>query len=355
MADSRRLAFWLLGPVNLRIDGHDIEVGSAKQRALLSSLLLNANHAVSMSTLTRVLWDDDPPPSAQKNLHLYVHRIRQLLAGADTTERLVRRPHGYQLLVEPGELDVEVFAAKVSAARSATQAGDLAGAAALYDAAFELWHGNALADVTWSQSLSEAAEALGQRRLVALEERIEVALGLGRYEPVLAELESLVIAEPLRERFRGQLMVALYRMGRKADALSVYQDTRRVLATELGIDPGAALSGLHQAILADEHVLSPAPVTPPLPACQACGSTTDASIRRAGDIPVLYRRSTRRREPLRSDGTVPSTPHLRVPRQITGRQHMSAVLNLQKLRTETTQPEIISLSITSCDSSSCNG
>jgi DNA-binding SARP family transcriptional activator len=247
-----RVAFGVLGPVGISVAGCPLPLGSAKTRSLLAALLLNAGRTVSPSRLTDVLWDDDPPHSAPKNLHQYVHRLRGLLAGHGLTDRLDRRPGGYLLHVSPGELDLDCFEALTALGRRARDHGDLWSAARSLAEALALWRDDPLDDVRGSRVLDVAAEALTERRLCVIEEHIAIELELGGHGPLVPELAGLVAAHPLRERLREYHMIALYASGRRADALAAYQDCRSLLVRELGIEPGPGLREVLSSVLADD-------------------------------------------------------------------------------------------------------
>lgn len=247
-----RAAFGVLGPVAIGVAGRPLPLGSAKMRYLVAALALHAGRAVSPSRLTEVLWNDDPPCSAQKNLHQYVHRLRALLGRHGLAHRVVWQPAGYVLRVHPGELDLDRFEASTVLGRRARDAGDLPSAARHLADALAVWGDLPLADVRGSRVLDEIADTLAERRLCVIEERILVDLRLGRFAALVPELVALVAAHPLRERLREFHLLALYSCGRKAEALAAYQDCRLMLARELGIDPGSGLRGLLAAMLADD-------------------------------------------------------------------------------------------------------
>jgi predicted ATPase/DNA-binding SARP family transcriptional activator len=243
--------FGLLGPVSATIGGEPIELGGLKRRALLAALLLEANRVVSRDRLIDALWGEEPPDTARNTLQVYVSQVRKLLPDGT----LETASHGYRLAVDPATVDVFEFARLSESGRSALTIGDAAGAAATLRAALELWRGPALADVAWEPFAQAEVARLEELRLTALEDRIEADLALGRHGQLVAELEGLVADHPLRERLRGQLMLALYRSGREADALAVYQRARRTLVDELGIEPGESLRKLERAILAHDTSL----------------------------------------------------------------------------------------------------
>ncbi len=226
-----------------------------KQRALLALLLLHANRVVSRDSLIDELWDGAPPDTAATALQVYVSQLRKSL-GRDT---IVTRAPGYLVVVESGALDIERFERLVAEARGQQPAA----AAKLLQEALALWRGPALADLDDSLARHERAQ-LEDQRAAALDHRIAADLELGIHAELVPELEALVREEPLRERRRAQLMLALYRSGRQADALEVYQRGRRLLAEDLGLDPGDELRQLEKAILEHDASLA-APVAAPQP------------------------------------------------------------------------------------------
>jgi DNA-binding SARP family transcriptional activator len=234
------MEFRILGPLEILEKGERVPVAGSKQRALLAMLLLHANRVVSRNRLIDALWEEQPPETAAKALQVHVSQLRKVL-GAD---RIVTRTPGYLLRVAPGELDLERFERLV-------EEGDRD----QLTQALALWRGQPLADLADERFAQGEIARLEELRLVALEERIEADLALGRDADLVGELEALVAEHPLRERLRAQLMVALYRSRRQAEALEVYQDARRALVEELGIDPGRALRELEQAILRQEPSL----------------------------------------------------------------------------------------------------
>jgi ABC-type transport system substrate-binding protein/DNA-binding SARP family transcriptional activator len=254
------MEFSVLGPLEVRHEGSDVPLGSRKQRAVLAILLLRANEVVSRDTLIDELWGERPPPTADHTFQVYVSRLRTALrssgAGDDV---LVTRPGGYLLRVAPGELDLHRFERLVEDGRRALEAGSPDRAAERLRKALSLWRGPALADVAFEPFARVDVDRLTEQRLAALEDRIEADLALGRHAALVAELESLVAEHPLRERLRGQLMTALYRCGRQADALDVYRDAREYLTEELGLEPSKGLRALERAILEQDESLEPSP------------------------------------------------------------------------------------------------
>ncbi len=239
------MRFGVLGPVEMRRAGHELPLGGPKQRALLAILLLDANRVVSRDRLSDGLWGERPPASADHTLDNYVSRLRKTLGPG----RLERRPPGYLLRVAPGEFDLDRFEQLFTEGRDALARGDAADAARALEAALALWRGPALADVLDEPFAQAESGRLEERRLRALEERIEAELALGAAAELIRELEELVRQEPFRERPLGQLMLSLYRSGRQAEALSVFQAGRKRFAEELGLEPGPQLVELQRRIL----------------------------------------------------------------------------------------------------------
>jgi DNA-binding SARP family transcriptional activator len=249
--------FRVLGPVEVDIDGRPVPLPAAKPRALLAVLLLDRNRVVSVGRLVDELWGDEPPETATKALQGYVSQLRKAL-GAD---RLLTKPPGYSLRVEDGELDLDRFELLVREGRELLGAGDSKAAAKRFDDALELWRGPPFSEFHAEPFAQDAGARLEDARLAALEERIESDLALGRHARLIPELEELVAREPLRERPRGQLMIALYRSGRQADALELYRRTRETLSGELGIEPSLELQELERRMLQHDPTLERARMT----------------------------------------------------------------------------------------------
>jgi DNA-binding SARP family transcriptional activator/tetratricopeptide (TPR) repeat protein len=231
------MEFRILGPLEAHSDGQALDLGGAKQRALLGVLLLHANSVVSKDRLIDALWEDDPPESAQKALQVHVSSLRKLVGK----ERLQTQAPGYVLRVQPDEFDLARFCELQEQGRLAD--------------ALSLWRGPPLSDLAYRRFAHAEIGRLEDLRLACLEERIEHDLRGGGHGDLTGELEALVREHPLRERLRGQLMLALYRSGRQAEALAAYQDARRTLVEELGIEPGRELRELQQAILNQDPAL----------------------------------------------------------------------------------------------------
>jgi DNA-binding SARP family transcriptional activator/DNA-binding CsgD family transcriptional regulator len=244
--------FSVLGPLEIADSGRPVELRAAKQLIMLAVLLCHANTPVSVDRLMDALWGPRPPRTALENLRVYIHHLRRAL-GDD--RRIVRTPPGYALVVRPGELDAARFQSMAEQGQQALAAGDAATAAGVLRRGLMLWRGQPYAGLDQVGVLRDEASRLEQCRQAVLETRIEADLAMGRHGEVIAELSGLVSRYPLRERLRGQLMLALYRTGRQAEALHVYRDTRRLLIDELGLEPGPELRLLEQAILTADPIL----------------------------------------------------------------------------------------------------
>ncbi len=249
------IRFSVLGPLEISDGDEQIAVRAAKQQVLLAVLLCEANTPVSAERLVDLLWAESAPKTAPENLRLYVYHLRRALGDP---QRIDRRPGGYALTVHSGELDVHRFETLAREGEAALAAGDPSRAAAVLSEGLALWRGPAYAGLDEVELLRDEAARLEERRRAALEARIEADLALGRHRELVAELSSLVARHPLVEGLRGQLMLALYRTGRQAEALAVYRDGRRLLADELGLEPGAGLRHLEQAILTGDPSVGPA-------------------------------------------------------------------------------------------------
>ncbi|WP_264372872.1 AfsR/SARP family transcriptional regulator [Nonomuraea phyllanthi] len=244
MADDRvNPRFGVLGP--LRLEAGQAP-GPAKHRTLLAALLLEAGRPVPVERLVSVVWDDRPPASAGPVLRVYVSALRKVVDGIRTV------PGGYVLDVEPDDVDCHRFERLVATARRERESGRIEQAAGTYGMALGLWRGQALAGVESSALRRTYAVPLEELRLTALEERVRLDLRLGRGAEVVGELRALVGAHPLRERAWVCLIEALHQAGRRSEALGAYQDARRTLVEELGLEPGAELTAAHRRVLEDE-------------------------------------------------------------------------------------------------------
>ncbi len=259
-------------------------------RAVLALLLLRANEVVSSDQLVEELWAGAPPASGAKGLHVHVSRLRRALAAGHSDpdgERLVTTAGGYVLRVGPEELDVQRCERLIGEGRSLLAAGRPDQALAALSGALELWRGDVLADFQYDAFAQGEIARLGELRATVLEERIAVEMLLGREAQVLGELERLVRDYPYRERLRGQLMLALYRTGRQAEALAAYRAGRSALVDGLGIEPSVELRQLHEAILAqDRALLQTDPDQPAPPAGAGAGATTDGRAPGQVHLPV---------------------------------------------------------------------
>jgi DNA-binding SARP family transcriptional activator len=248
------MEFRLLGAPEVWLDGRRLELTAGKPMALLAAGLLRANRIVSTPALVDAIWGDAPPATAGALVQTYVSNLRRSL-HTDGRQVIVTRPPGYLLDVGPDTVDVARFEALAASGRAAAAEGRYGSAAESLRSALAMWRGPAL-DGLNSAVLRRAAHGLEELRLTVVEERVEAELHLGRLAALAAELASLVSAYPLRETFRAQQMLVLYRLGRQADALEAYRRGRQVLHDELGVEPGAELRRLHQAILREDPALA---------------------------------------------------------------------------------------------------
>jgi DNA-binding SARP family transcriptional activator len=269
------MEFRILGSLEAWRGDTQVHIGAAKQRALLAILLLNADEIVSTDSLVDQLWGDEPPERAVKTVQVYVSQLRKALAPGDGAEGgiILTRPPGYLLRLAPDGLDLRRFERLSEAGRRLLEQGDARAASARLGEALSLWRGPPLADFAYEPFAQVEIARLEELRLVALEDRAEADLRAGRAAELVGELEALVAGNPLRERFRGQLMLALYRSGRQAEALEVYRDGRAALVDELGIEPGKQLRALEQAILRQDAELEP-------PADRAAGARSPRQERK---------------------------------------------------------------------------
>jgi YVTN family beta-propeller protein len=256
--------FRLLGSLEVVDGGRPVELQGLKQRALLAVLLLHANELVSRDVLIDQIWGERPPATAAHSLDVYVSRLRKALRGDNGAQNvLLTRAGGYLLRLDPDDLDVTRFERLVEEGRRTLAAGAVDEASSLLREALALWRGRPLAELAYEPFAREEVERLEELRLVALEERFQADLALGRHAALIGELEALVAKHPLRERLRRLLMLALYQSGRQADALAVYTEARRLLVDELGIEPTRELQQLQQAILRQDAALDAPPRAAP--------------------------------------------------------------------------------------------
>jgi DNA-binding SARP family transcriptional activator len=250
MAPPVEARMWLslLGPLYVRGQDGEVVVAAAKQRAVLAALLVRANRVVSFDEFADDVWDGAPPPAARPTLRNYVKSLRRLL-GPDIGERIVTREPGYLIQVDEKELDMLRVRALCARGGAAIRAMDWRQASDALAEALSLWRGTPLADVPSETLREQALPSLDRLRLQATEWRMDADLQLGRHADLVLELQALTAEHPLRERFHAQLMLALYRSGRAAEALAAFQYARLVLADQLGADPGPDLRRLHEQML----------------------------------------------------------------------------------------------------------
>jgi predicted ATPase/DNA-binding SARP family transcriptional activator len=255
------MEFRILGPLEALVEGRDVALAGSKRRALLALLLVHANETISIERLIDELWGESPPATAARTVQAHVSRLRKALGvGNDTDGVIVTRERGYELTLDPERLDALRFERLVAEGRSELAAGDPNRAAAAFEAALALWRGAPLAGLANEPFVQREAARLEDLRLAALEDLGEAKLALGRHGELVGQLEAVIGEHPYRERLRAQLMLALYRCERQADALQAYQDARRTLVEELGIEPGEHLRELERAILAQDSALAVAAV-----------------------------------------------------------------------------------------------
>ena len=257
----------LLGAFQVTVDGRPAGTGGSKRDALLALLALRRGRPVSVDALIEELWDADVPASPRNAIHHHVARLRAALGQ----ESIAGSPNGYAL--KNARTDARIFEDLLAEARGALRAGDARTAADVAARALALWQGQALEGLPETIWVSTEAERLEGLRIDALEERFEAALELGEHREIVSELQCAIHENPFRERLWRQLMVALYRSGRAADALATYQSARCVLVEELGLEPGPELRRTQEAILAHDPGIAA------------------AAVHRAGPVPPLYDRS----------------------------------------------------------------
>lgn len=248
----------VLGPLSVREHGISVAPTAPKPRQVLALLALNADHVVPVSTLIEELWDEKPPRSARTTLQTYILQLRELIGEAlvrgddeqaTAKDILVTLPGGYRLETRGGTLDFQELERRAGAGYRAMDAEDYAGAAKRLRDALSLWTGTALADVQAGSQITLEVSRLEETRLCALDQRIEADLRLGHHRGLLSELTVLVNQYPMHESLHGQFMLALYRSGRRGEALNVYQRLRTTLVRELGLEPSTALGRLQRSIL----------------------------------------------------------------------------------------------------------
>ncbi|HEY8315246.1 MAG TPA: BTAD domain-containing putative transcriptional regulator [Gaiellaceae bacterium] len=279
------MEFGVLGPLRVVDDAVDVPLTARRHRALVATLLLRRGKAASAGALIESIWGEDAPASAPSVLRLYVSQVRRLLPPG----RFTHSQDGYALVVEPGELDLDVFERLLARGSTASRAGNYVLAAALYGDALALWRGSALADLVGEPVALLEAGRLDELRLQAIELWAAASLELGRGAAVLSELQRVVVEYPLREGPRRLLMLALYREDRQADALAAYRDGRQHLVDELGLEPSDELRDLERRIHRRDPTLQfdalpRAAVTPPVP------RPTTLTVGRESEIEAVRRR-----------------------------------------------------------------
>jgi DNA-binding SARP family transcriptional activator/tetratricopeptide (TPR) repeat protein len=293
--------FLILGPLTVICGDDTIPLAGRRQRTVLAVLLANAGHVVPMEYLVDAVWQEDPPATARRQIQNEISALRRAFsgAGAQDVTPIVRDGQGYRISPRPGELDAQVFAHLVAEALDLARRDEPAAAAGQLRAALGLWRGPALLGLS-GRAVEAAAIRLAEQRLAAVEQCIDLELGLGRHRELVGELAELVTAHPLRERLVGQLMLALHRCGRQSEALEAYGRLRARLADELGLSPGAALRELHGAILRDDAAVEPAAGPP-----AAVAATPQVPAQLPADVPAF----TGRRVYLdRLDALLPAEP-----------------------------------------------
>lgn len=298
--------FRLLGPLQVEVDSGQVRIPPGRQQVILAALLLEAGRIVSTDYLVDAIWDEDPPETARTQVQICVSRLRKSLASTDVA--LVTSSPGYLLRVDREQVDVHLCDLMVGRADEAAAQGRGAEAVALLRRAAGLWRGPALSGLT-SPLLDPKAARLEENRVSVVESYLELELELGRHDRLIGEIDGLVRQYPLRERLRGQLMLALYRSGRQAEALEVYRQGRELLIDELGLEPGKELRALEAAILAGEALSAPgadpghgtpersAPVSAPAPAPAPAPDTAAAEPERPSGAPPELREARPRQLP----------------------------------------------------------
>ena len=283
------LDFRILGPLEVASNTEVLALGGSRRQAVLARLLLSRNERVSADSLIEEIWGGSAPAAAAKSLQMHVVRLRQALAvpGGEPGDTVVQTlPGGYRIQAPRGTLDRDRFEDGLAEGRRLLGAGQPVPAAERLRGALAQWRGPALGDLADESFARLEATRLDALRVEAIEDRIEADLAAGRHGSLVAELEALVQVESFRERLWGQLMLALYRSGRQADALAAFQRVRRHLVDELGIEPGPELTRLHQALLDQDEALAPPPATEPVtPGAAASAPSAGAVPGAAGPVP----------------------------------------------------------------------
>lgn len=251
------MRYEILGPLRVRDGEHGSAIGARKVEMLLAIMLTRANQVITIDQLINEIWGEHAPRRAVAGVHVYVSQLRKFLDRQGYPNPLETRSPGYTLRVEPGELDSDVFQGLVKAGRAHMEEGRIANAAIVFERALAMWRGQVFSDLWRSPILSGFATWLTELRLGSIEMMVDAQLELGRHREYVGLLYSLTAEYPLRETFYRQLMLALYRAERQADALSVFRSARRILDEELGLEPCQALQDLQRAILLGDNSLQP--------------------------------------------------------------------------------------------------
>ncbi|MGW2182434.1 AfsR/SARP family transcriptional regulator [Streptomyces sp. NPDC001732] len=274
----------ILGPLEINISGLPVPPGGTKPQILLAHLCLNANRHVSSGSIIEAIWGAQPPPSARKNVQLYVSRLRRLFERVSHI-RLATTGDGYQLSTAPDQVDLERCMRLLEFGKESRRNGNPEQAGELFHEAIRLWRGKPLSGLAQTPVMQAEAARLDQLRLGLLMEYFRTQLIIGRHVEIIPELLATVAAHPHQERLRADLMLALWLSGQRHEALAVYRETYQILADDLGIPPGRQLQALHQAILADDaEAVEGIPRRPgPFPedACRARGRHLTARPRQA--------------------------------------------------------------------------
>jgi peptide/nickel transport system substrate-binding protein len=248
-----RIQFRVLGPLQVLRDGNPVSIGGAQQRAVLAFLLAERERAVSVDQIADALWGERPPAGYAATIQTYIFHLREMLepdrTKGDPPGVLVTEPGGYRLTIDPGEVDAADFEFLIESGESFVMRGLPAEGAADLRRALSLWRGSVLADLAGYDFVARLSSRLDELRLRAIESRIDAELALGHHTSLIVELNSLAQSHPLREHLQAKRILALYRAGRQADALEAFRSVRRRLMDELGIEPSAELTHLHQSIL----------------------------------------------------------------------------------------------------------
>jgi DNA-binding SARP family transcriptional activator len=248
--------FCILGRLEVLANGRPVALGGARQRALLALLVIHANETLSTERLIDELWGERPLATATKTVQVNISRLRKALKEEGDPEKIVTRGSGYELRLDPERVDARRFESQIGEGRRALAAQRPERAVVLLEAALSLWRGSPLVEFAYEPFAQDEIARLEELRVGAREELIEAKLALGRHVEVVGAVERLIREHPYRERLRAQLMLALYRCDRQAEALQAYQDARRSLVEELGIEPSQRLRELERAILAQDLELA---------------------------------------------------------------------------------------------------